>query len=54
MNQKDQSTKLIPNKINNNSKKPQIVPVLNLTKKEDTNSNNDLSKESNFIVNFRV
>ena len=51
MNQKDQSTKLIPYKHNNPSKKPNIVPVLNLTRKEDTNSNNDLSKDSNLNIN---
>lgn len=45
MNQKEHVTKLISIKNTGNSKKP-IVPVLNLTKKEDTNSNTDLSKES--------
>jgi hypothetical protein len=46
MNQKESVTKLISIKNPGASKKP-IVPVLNLTKKEDTNSNNDLSKDSN-------
>lgn len=49
MNQKEMVTKLNSIKNPGNSKKP-IVPVLNLSKKEDTNSNNDLSKESKNLL----